>query len=266
MYFSYVRPIVEYADVVWDNCPNYIKEKLEHINYEAARIITGATKLTSIRILLQECGWETLEQRRNKHNILLFHKMVNKTFPEYLSNLVPSSFGQTHQYSTRNHSNLVHVHSRTAYYNNSFLPSTVRLWNELPANIKSNVSVNSMKIFLNNTINPVPSYFYAGSRIGQILHTRIRTESSALKDHLYKKNIEANPYCSCKLVETSEHFLFKCSLYERLRNDLFVNLSSHLNINNLLFGDSNLPDCENESNFLVIQDFIIKSKRFTSRI
>jgi hypothetical protein len=38
---------------VWDNCPNYIKEKLEHINYEAARIITGARKLTSIRILLQ---------------------------------------------------------------------------------------------------------------------------------------------------------------------------------------------------------------------
>ena len=48
-----------------------------------------------------------------------------------------------------------------------------------------------MKLFLNNTINPVPSYLYAGSRIGQILHTRIRTESSALKDHLYKKNIEA---------------------------------------------------------------------------
>ena len=44
-----------------------------------------------------------------------------------------------------------------------------------------------MKLFLNNTINPVPSYFYAGSRIGQILHTRIRTESSALKDHLIRK-------------------------------------------------------------------------------
>ena len=97
MYFGYVRPILEYADVIWDNCPNYMKEKLEYINYETARIITGATKLTSIRILLQECGWETLEERRNKHKILLFHKMVNKTVPEYLSNLVPSSFGQTHQ-------------------------------------------------------------------------------------------------------------------------------------------------------------------------
>ena len=119
--------------------------------------------------------------------IILFHKIVNKTVPEYLSNLVPSSFGQTHQYSARNNSNLVHVHSRTAYYNNSFLPSTIRLWNELPANIKSNVSVNSMTLFFNNTINPVPSYFYAGSRIGQILHTRIRTESSVLKDHLIRK-------------------------------------------------------------------------------
>jgi hypothetical protein len=134
LYFSYVRPILEYAHVIWDNCPNYIKEKLKHINYEAARIITGATKLTGIRILLQECGSETLEERRNKHKILLFHKMVNKTVPEYLSNLVPSSFGQTHQYSIRNNANLVLVHSRTAYYINIFLPSTVRLWNELPAN------------------------------------------------------------------------------------------------------------------------------------
>ena len=95
----------------------------------------------------------------------------------------------------------------------------------------------------------------------QSIPTRIRTESSALKDHLYKKNIEANPYCCWQLVETSEHLLLKCSLYERLRNDLLVDLSSHLNINNLLFGDSNLPDCENKSNFLVIQDFIIKYKR-----
>jgi hypothetical protein len=32
-----------------------------------------------------------------KHKILLFHKMVNKTVPEYVSNLVPSSFGRTNK-------------------------------------------------------------------------------------------------------------------------------------------------------------------------
>ena len=31
MYFSYVRPILEYADVVWDNCFEYLKDELEKL-------------------------------------------------------------------------------------------------------------------------------------------------------------------------------------------------------------------------------------------
>jgi hypothetical protein len=49
-----------------------------------------------------------------------------------------------------------------------------------------------------------------------------------------RKNIEANPYCSRKLVETSEHFLLKCSLYERLRNDLFVNQNNVMKLTETL--------------------------------
>ena len=26
MYFSFVRPILEYANIIWDNCYNYEKE------------------------------------------------------------------------------------------------------------------------------------------------------------------------------------------------------------------------------------------------
>ena len=29
MYISYIRPLFEYADVIWDNCPDYMKDKLE---------------------------------------------------------------------------------------------------------------------------------------------------------------------------------------------------------------------------------------------
>ena len=74
MYFSYVRPILEYAVVIWDNCPNYIKENLNTLTYETARIIT---KLTSMLILLQDCGWETLEERR----LYYFTKLLTKQFP-----------------------------------------------------------------------------------------------------------------------------------------------------------------------------------------
>ena len=264
MYFSFIRPVLEYADVIWDNCPEYMKLKLEQINYEAARIVTGATKLTTISLLLLECGWETLEARRKKHKLMLFHKMVHGNTPEYLSNLVPASFSQTHHYRTRNANNLVPPPTHSMLYYNSFLPSTVRLWNDLPANIKNNDSINNLKSFLNKPIT-VPSYFYAGCRIGQILHARIRTESSALKDHLFKKNLEPDPYCKCKQIENSEHFLLSCPLFNRLRNILFPNLSCHINIRNLLYGDSNLSDAENTQNFLIVQKYIIKSKRFNTR-
>ena len=48
MYFSFVRPIIEYADIIWDNCPNIYKKKLEKLNIEADRIVTGGTKLTTL--------------------------------------------------------------------------------------------------------------------------------------------------------------------------------------------------------------------------
>ena len=132
MYFSCVRPLLEYVDVVWDNCPEYLKAKLEHVNYDAARIVTGATKLTSLRLLLAECGWETLQQRRDKHNILICHNMVNGRTPCYLNDILPDQFRNIHQYRTRSANNFPSVPCRTTYHMNSFLPSTVRLWNSLP--------------------------------------------------------------------------------------------------------------------------------------
>ena len=60
IYFTFIRPILEYADVVWKNCTQYEINDLEKIQNEAARIVTGATKLVSINSLIQETGWETL--------------------------------------------------------------------------------------------------------------------------------------------------------------------------------------------------------------
>ena len=47
IYFSFIRPLLEYADVVWDNCTQYEADELEKIQIEAARIVTGATRLVS---------------------------------------------------------------------------------------------------------------------------------------------------------------------------------------------------------------------------
>ena len=60
MYFSFIRPILEYADIIFDNCTLFYCDKLESVNLEAARIVTGATKLTSHSLLYTECGLDKL--------------------------------------------------------------------------------------------------------------------------------------------------------------------------------------------------------------
>ena len=52
MYFSFIRPVLEYADVIWNNCTQYESNELEQIQNEAARIVTGATKLVSIKVVI----------------------------------------------------------------------------------------------------------------------------------------------------------------------------------------------------------------------
>ena len=48
IYMSFIRPLLEYASVVWDNCTQYESVELQKIHNEAARIVTRATKLVSL--------------------------------------------------------------------------------------------------------------------------------------------------------------------------------------------------------------------------
>ena len=120
IYTAFIRPILEYGDVVWDNYAQYEKEELEKIQHEAARIATGTTRLISITSLYNKIKWDSLQKRRNDHELSLFFKMKNNLTPNYLSSLVPKAVGQTTRYSLRNSNDLQSIHARTALYINSF--------------------------------------------------------------------------------------------------------------------------------------------------
>ena len=74
IYVSFVRPTLEYANIVWDNCTQYETNAIERIQIEAARIVTGATRLVSLDMLSKETGWESLPDRRYKHKMCQFTK------------------------------------------------------------------------------------------------------------------------------------------------------------------------------------------------
>ena len=48
IYHTFIRPILEYADVVWGNETLLLINKLENVQIKAARIVTGETRLVSI--------------------------------------------------------------------------------------------------------------------------------------------------------------------------------------------------------------------------
>lgn len=190
--------------------------------------------------------------------------MKNSLTPDYLSSLVPQSVGSTSSYHLRNAMNLTTLHANSQLYYNSFLPSAIRDWNDLPNETRNAVSIASFKQKLNENTYIPPKYYLTGKRIGQIYHARLRTKCSALRQHLFSKNIIDDPFCACGAVEDTRHFLISCNLYNIQRQEMFNNILPicQPTYNTLLYGNIELSIMANKEIFHAVQEYLIKSKRF----
>ena len=109
--------------------------------------------------------------------------------PSYLSSLVPQSVDHASIYNLRNSQNLRPFATRTNLYYNSFLPSVIRDWNELPVVVRQLDSVCSLKNNTNRDFTSVPKYYLTGNLKSQILHKRLQTNCSSLNNDLFLKRI-----------------------------------------------------------------------------
>ncbi len=189
IYFTFIRPILEYSSEVWDNCGHLNSDRLEKIQLEAARIVCGFTSYASLETIYKETGWEKLATRRKVRKILMFYKIVKNQAPDYLQDLLPPLVGEVNNYFLRNRQNITIPFSRTSVYQHSFFPSSIESWNSLDMDTRQSTPYSLFKskiqnIYLNN--KAPPAYFYAGDRILSIIHTRLRNNCSCLKYDLYR--------------------------------------------------------------------------------
>ena len=85
IYKTFVRPILDYADIIYDKpLTDSFKDKLEMVQYNAALISTGAIKGTSLDRIYRELSLESLAERRWSRKIFFFHKIINGLLPVYL--------------------------------------------------------------------------------------------------------------------------------------------------------------------------------------
>jgi hypothetical protein len=61
---------------VWDNCGVSNSCKLERLQLEESRIITGLPIFTNTDYLYIETGWERLKERRTRRQLQLFNKCL----------------------------------------------------------------------------------------------------------------------------------------------------------------------------------------------
>ena len=84
VYFSFIRPKLEYGSHIWDNCNIGNKEALDTYQMNIARIVTGARKGTSHELIRNELNWLNLRERREGTALKNCIHFVNKSAAQYL--------------------------------------------------------------------------------------------------------------------------------------------------------------------------------------
>lgn len=264
IYLTFIRPVLEYACEVWDGCFQRDSDKLENIQLEAARIVTGLTKFSSKDSLYFETGWESLADRRKKQKLTVFYKMHNKLCPPYLYNCLPPLTSDVNQYNLRNRENYVVPRFRLRTMERSFLPSSVSLWNNLDPSIRNSPTIASFKRQIKTDIVKAPLYYGTGTRKLSILHTRLRHQCSSLNADLARIHVVNNPMCSCgSPYEDAIHYFMECPKYQNERTNLYSKLVNiDINIETLLFGNDDYSDNQNSAIFEDVRVYIRQTKRF----
>lgn len=133
-YTSLVRPLLEYADVIWDPHTKTNVKSIERVQRKALRFIHHAYgRQVSISDLLSRSGLPTLESGRKMHRLkMLFAIINNHTKLEFHTYM---QYNRTRQTRHKHDKTIIMPQCRTNTYKLSFFPRTIADWNKLPYDV-----------------------------------------------------------------------------------------------------------------------------------
>ena len=126
---------------------------MENVQRRAARYVLNRpyrrSNPDSVTRMVTELGWDSLQERRHRINLVSFYKMINNhvSIPQEYH---PATKPRRH--TTRGNSlQFAHQQADIKLFRDSFIPRTIPLWNALPEEVVSAVSVDSFKQRLAST-------------------------------------------------------------------------------------------------------------------
>ena len=151
IYKMFVRPHLNYADIVYDKPGNVnFESKLERVQCNACFTITGAIQGTNRGSIYAELGLGSLSARRWYRKLLFFYKIVHRLSPAYLIAYI--NFASERNHNTRYHHNtrsssqrhLEEPFCKTKVFQSLFFPCCIKIWNSLDSDLQN---IDSYKEF-----------------------------------------------------------------------------------------------------------------------
>jgi hypothetical protein len=167
--------------------------------------------------------------------------------------------------NARSREDLTLVRARTTIYSESYFPQTTKDWNNLPKEMKDATSLEQFSEMMGRPERKEERY-YAGTRRGNILHSRLRLSCSDLNSHLADNNLVESPACRCgNWQESVKHYLLDCSEYDDQRDTLVESIEQYcypINTESLLYGSNEFSEEHNIELFKSVQQYILQTNRF----
>ena len=208
LYKVTVRSLIDYALPIYGNNLRQIEiNRLEQLQYRAAKLVVGALKYTSREKLNKELGWETIQKRIEYLGLSIIHKIhVGDTRP--LLKKCLTKLDREKKHNLRSKGGYLPYPNYGNKFLNSFFPYITKIWNNLPTSVKS-LNLLDFKTELKSYLKPDKfKHFRIGSKDLNSILTRFRTGRTSLNACNYSIWLTDDPSCICHYKsETSEHYL-----------------------------------------------------------
>ena len=126
--------------------PDYVLNKLQLVQNNAARLVAREKKSSHATPLLKQLHWLPIEYRIKYKIVLIVYKCLHEMGPVYLTSLLTGYHPGTSMCLRSDKEELLD-NKRTAkgYGDRAFAKSGPELWNALPLNIRNSSSVTAFK-------------------------------------------------------------------------------------------------------------------------
>ena len=149
-YFTYVRPVVEYAATAWEPHTQKNFSKIEMVQRRSARYVTGDyNRTSSVTAMLGKLQWQSLGSTHLQFRLVMLYliryDLVDIDWQQHLTESTSSTRGHGSRFRT--------PLSTSQVYASSFSPRTAKDWNNLPADPADSPSLEAFKSLLGETFS-----------------------------------------------------------------------------------------------------------------